>query len=50
MVLTYLRVQSLHASVASSVHSHDLAVLHAHVITADDVNYVHLVFKFHASQ
>ena len=36
MVLTYLRVQSLHASsllVASSVHSHALAVLHTHVIT-----------------
>ena len=35
MVLTYLRVQSLHASsllVASSVHSHALAVLHDHVI------------------
>ena len=50
MVLTYLRVQSLHASsllVASSVHSHALAVLHDHVITCShDViscsNFMHL--------
>ena len=50
MVLTYLRVQSLHASsllVASSVNSHAHAVLHAHVITVYDRLHARASNSFH---